>query len=149
KHPTMYISQDNQVSFTKPSGAAYNALSGNVIFVLDGRSTVDGLTDAYHVERQPRTAVGVTQDGKTLLLIVVDGRQPNYRAGATMREISAIAIKYGADEAINLDGGGSTTLVAESATGSPMVLDSPIDNRIPGRERAVANHLGVYASKQR
>ncbi len=146
-HPTLYISKDNVVSFDKPDGEIYNAISGNVIFVQQGKSTIDNLTDLYHVDRHPRTTIGLTEDGKTLLLIVVDGRQPNYSEGASMKELSAIAIQYGAYTALNLDGGGSTTMVMEDATGAPLVLNSPIDNYIPGRERPVANHLGVYASK--
>ena len=46
-------------------------------------------------------------------------------------------------DAIELDGGGSATLVTEGEDGQPEVLSSPIHQRIPGRERPVANHLGV------
>ena len=53
----------------------------------------------------------------------------------------------GADYAMNLDGGGSSTMVVEGADGKPRVLNSPIDNHIPGRERPVANHLGFYIGK--
>jgi hypothetical protein len=146
-HPTLYISKNNEVSFTKPAAGIYNAISGNVVFVNEGESTIDNLTDPYHTDRHPRTAVGLTQDGKTLLLMLVDGRQPNYSEGASMKELSSIAIQYGAYTAINLDGGGSTTLAMENFSGLPLVLNSPIDNYIPGRERPVANHLGVYASR--
>src|SRR5262249_14929207 len=134
-HPTMYISQDNGVRFDNPNGEIYNAISGNVLLVVEGKSTIDNLTDPYHTERHPRTAVGLTQDGNTLLLFVVDGRQPNYSEGATIKELTAVAIQYGAYSALNLDGGGSSTLVVESTSGIPVVLNSPIDNYIPGRER--------------
>jgi hypothetical protein len=146
-HPTLYISKDNMVSFSKSESDIYNAVSGNVILVQEGKSTVENLTDPYHTDRHPRTAVGLTQDGKTLLLILVDGRQPNYSEGASMIEMSSVAIQYGAYTALNLDGGGSSTLVMENSSGAPLVLNSPIDNYIPGRERPVANHLGIYASK--
>jgi len=136
-HPTLYISKDNVVSFDKPDGEIYNAISGNVIFVQQGKSTIDNLTDLYHVESASANDNWLTEDGKTLLLIVVDGRQPNYSEGASMKELSAIAIQYGAYTALNLDGGGSTTMVMEDATGAPLVLNSPIDNYIPGRERPV------------
>jgi hypothetical protein len=43
-----------------------------------------------------------------------------------------------------LDGGGSSTMVFEEDNGEPVILNSPIDNYIPGRERPVANHFGVY-----
>lgn len=78
---------------------------------------------------------------------VVDGRQPNYSEGVTLEELALLLREYGAHDAMNLDGGGSTTLVMEGDNGQPVLLNSPIDSRIPGRERAVANHLGIFASK--
>jgi hypothetical protein len=45
---------------------------------------------------------------------------------------------------MNLDGGGSSTLVIEGEDGQPVILNSPIDHYIPGTERPVANHLGIY-----
>ena len=80
-----------------------------------------------------------------MLLVVVDGRQPNYSEGVTLVELTEIVAGYGGDTALNLDGGGSTALIARGRTGQPIQLNSPIDNRIPGRERPVANHLGIYA----
>jgi exopolysaccharide biosynthesis protein len=63
-----------------------------------------------------------------------------------MAELRQIAAQYGGYSAIALDGGGSTTLVAQDNAGRPLVLNSPIDNHFAGRERPVANHLGVYAA---
>jgi hypothetical protein len=48
---------------------------------------------------------------------------------------------------MNMDGGGSSTLVIENERGKSEVLNSPIDSHIPGRERPVANHLGVYVEQ--
>ncbi len=80
------------------------------------------------------------------LIFVVDGRQPNYSEGIPLPELAEIAIKHGADIALNLDGGGSSTLVKEGADGEAVVLNSPIHLRVPpGRERPVANHLGIFA----
>jgi exopolysaccharide biosynthesis protein len=53
----------------------------------------------------------------------------------------------GAYYAMSLDGGGSSTLVTEDNDGKPRILNSPIDNYIPGRERPVGNHLGIYLNK--
>jgi exopolysaccharide biosynthesis protein len=64
----------------------------------------------------------------------------------TLAELAEIVIGYGGDTALNLDGGGSTTLVVEGKSGKPVRLNSSIDNRIPGRERPVANHLGIYGA---
>jgi hypothetical protein len=46
---------------------------------------------------------------------------------------------------MNLDGGGSSTLVRQGTGGRPLALNSPIDLQIPGRQRYVGNHLGIYA----
>jgi hypothetical protein len=62
--------------------------------------------------------------------------------------LSDIILAYGGYTALNLDGGGSTTLVMEGASGEPVLLNSPIDNRIPGRERPVGSHLGVFALRE-
>jgi exopolysaccharide biosynthesis protein len=94
--------------------------------------------------RHPRTAVGLDERSETLLLVVVDGRQPRYSQGAEMDELAKILIGSGAFAAMNLDGGGSSTLVARNAEGRVELLNRPIADRVPGRERPIANHLGVY-----
>jgi Phosphodiester glycosidase len=146
--PIMYISEDNKIGLNTPIGDVYNAISGNVIFVEHGKLTTDeSLMQPYHLDPHPRTAAGLTADGRTLILVVVDGRQPNYSEGITIPELAYVMTKYGADTALNLDGGGSSTLVVQGPAGRPVDLNSPIDNRIPGRERPVANHLGIYARR--
>jgi exopolysaccharide biosynthesis protein len=64
--------------------------------------------------------------------------------GASMSELADIMLFYGSFTALNLDGGGSSTLIIEQ-NGEPQLLNSPIHNYIPYRERPIANHLGVYA----
>jgi Phosphodiester glycosidase/SPOR domain len=63
----------------------------------------------FGVRRNPRTMAGVTPGG-VLLLVAVDGRKPGYSVGASFREEAAIMDSLGAEEAVNLDGGGSTTM---------------------------------------
>lgn len=92
----------------------------------------------------PRTAVGINKNGRYLILIVVDGRQPFYSEGATFPELAQLMLDQGAHFAMSLDGGGSSTMVVEGRNSKPVILNSPIDNYIPGRERPVANHLGIY-----
>ncbi|MFL7790590.1 MAG: phosphodiester glycosidase family protein [Anaerolineae bacterium] len=115
------------------------ALAGSQILVENGESVVE--QDAG--KPNPRTAVAVDEEGKTLWLIVVDGRQRGYSEGVTLEELAGIAVGFGADRALNLDGGGSSTLVIADG-GGPRALNSPIHTRIPTRQRPVANHLGVY-----
>jgi exopolysaccharide biosynthesis protein len=94
---------------------------------------------------QPRTAIGVDKRGKYLYLVVIDGRLPGYSKGATLTELANFLIELGAHFAINLDGGGSSTLVAARENGSAKTLNMPVHGRIPGIQRPVGNHLGVYA----
>jgi exopolysaccharide biosynthesis protein len=95
-------------------------------------------------EVEPRTAVGINRNGRYLYLVVVDGRQPLYSEGATFTELAELLIAQGAYAAMSLDGGGSSTMVVEGDNGSPRILNSPIDHYIPGTERPVGTHLGIY-----
>jgi exopolysaccharide biosynthesis protein len=91
--------------------------------------------------RHPRTLVGVAAGGRRLLLMTIDGRQEGYSAGTTNRETARIALALGATEAINLDGGGSTTMVVARPTSDSVryeVVNKPSD---PQGERPVGNAL--------
>jgi hypothetical protein len=143
--PTLYLSRDNRASFKEPVGEVYNAISGNTLIVQEGEVVDQLLSHSYHSTLHPRTAIALDRDARRLVIVAVDGRQPNYSEGVTLAELAEIILAYGGSTALNLDGGGSTTLVAEGASGGPVLLNSPIDNRIPGRERPVGNHLGIYA----
>ena len=138
--PTLYISRRNALSFNRRPGNVYNAISGDRMLVEQGQ-VVDGLDDQ---ELDPRSAVGLNKNGRYLILIVVDGRQPFYSDGATFTKLAELLIAQGAHSAMSLDGGGSSTLVMAGENGEPVILNSPIDNYIPGRERPVANHLGIF-----
>jgi hypothetical protein len=92
----------------------------------------------------PRTALGVSPDGRRLWLVVVDGRQPGWSEGATHDELAALFRELGARDAMSLDGGGSAAMAARGPFG-PVLLSRPIHTGVPGRERPVANHLGVFS----
>lgn len=94
--------------------------------------------------RHPRTAAGVSKDGRYLYLAVFDGRQPGYSAGATTQEVGEWMKHFGAWDAVNLDGGGSSAMVVEQGDGS-RALNRPIHKGVPGQQRPVANHFGVFA----
>ena len=138
--PTLYFGRKNDLTFNIQPEKIYNALSGDRMLVFRGEPVV-GLSDDV---LDPRTAIGMDKNGRHLILIVVDGRQPFYSMGATFTELADLLIEYGAYEGMNLDGGGSSTMVIEGKIDEPIILNSPIDNYIPGRERPVANHLGIY-----
>lgn len=124
----------------------FNAVSGTEMLVTNGRRGADLEAEETRREPHPRTAVALDAAKEQLLLVVIDGRQPNYSAGATLTELAEIIMEQGGHDALNLDGGGSSTLVIEGTDGLPEILNSPVHRRIPpGRERPVANHLGVRA----
>lgn len=119
-------------------GATRLAIGGSEILLHEGRiqTTDDG-------ELHPRTGVGFDADTGEVLLLVVDGRQDASR-GYTLLELARMLKKLGAEEALNLDGGGSSELIARRPSGRVKVASSPSD----GHERQVANGL-VLVSKRR
>ena len=95
----------------------------------------------------PRSAIGLSSNGRLLVFMVVDGRQPGYSEGVTFAELADLLASFGAYTGINMDGGGSSALVIRGIDKKPRVLNSPIDQGIPGKQRAVANHLGIFIWK--
>jgi GH25 family lysozyme M1 (1,4-beta-N-acetylmuramidase)/uncharacterized protein YgiM (DUF1202 family) len=141
--PIMYINRNNEVTFNKPKGAIYNAVSGDRMLVEKGKR-IENL-ESQSVE--PRSAAGVNSNGRWLFLVVIDGRQPGYSEGATFPDLADFLISLGVYYGLNLDGGGSSAIVIEGALGEPFVLNSPIEGNIPGNESAVSNHLGFWIKK--
>ena len=92
--------------------------------------------------RHPRTAVGLTEN-KHLILLVVDGRQTN-RDGFSCRELTRFMVKwFNPQYALNLDGGGSTAMCVEGQGDSRNVVNSPIQDGEPGKERARDTHIVI------
>jgi exopolysaccharide biosynthesis protein len=121
------------------AGEIREAVAGGPRLLTDGRVTIalteEGFDAAFSTTRHPRTAVGVTDDGK-ILLVTVDGRQKALSRGVSLPELAALLLRLGAREAVNLDGGGSTAMV---------VRDSVVDSPSEGKERPVADALLVFA----
>ena len=107
---------------------------GGVPELLVGGVTIDDYPGwSFCAVRHPRTALGLSEDRRTLILVTVDGRSSESE-GMTCPELAALMAELGAHDAINLDGGGSTAMVMGGA-----VVNQPSD----GSERVVGNHLGV------
>ena len=140
--PTMYITRQGDPSFNNRPNRVWTAISGNQMLVTKGEA-LSGLDNSA---LEPRTAIGINQNGRYLYLVVVDGRQPFYSEGATFAELAELLVEQGAYIAMSLDGGGSSTMVIEGEDGQPVVLNSPVDNYMPRRERPVANHFGVFVN---
>jgi exopolysaccharide biosynthesis protein len=128
---------------TCPQGTM-NAVTGYEMLVSNGKPTSEIFT-SQDDKPYPRVAVGVDRTGEKLWLIVIDGKQPLYSEGLTKVELSQLIAELGIDRAINLDGGGSTTLVMATENGAK-VLNAPIHGKLPMNERPVANQIGFYTS---
>jgi hypothetical protein len=141
--PTLYITRKGALEFNRPPNKIFHSISGDRMLVQSGR-IIDDLND---VKLHPRTAIGLNRNGRWVYIVVVDGRQPFYSNGATYQQLAEILQDLGAFNAMALDGGGSSTMVIQGENGEPVVLNSPIDNYIPGRQRPVANHLGIFLTR--
>lgn len=116
-------------------GAGPALLRGGAVRI---NAAANGVGAASADARHPRTVAGVKADG-TLLLVVFDGRSAR-SAGVTLREAAEILRELGAVEGLNLDGGGSSTMVVGGE-----VVNRPSDSGAPGgrRQRKVADAIAV------
>lgn len=133
-----------------------NSVGGTPVLVREGRSWVAPSGDSFVSGRHPRTVVGWTT-ATDVLLVTVDGRQPGHSLGLTLPETADVMVALGAVEALNLDGGGSTTLAVGGAIanqpsdvlvrrrGSEVVVHSPAagDAVLAHVERPVVSALAI------
>lgn len=127
-----------------PDGTEEAVSAGPRLLAAGKLQSFEGNDLKYANDRHPRTAIGLAADRKTAWMVVVDGRQKDLSMGASLQEMTQIFQRLGAADALNLDGGGSTTMVVADHDGA-RVLNSPIHTGVPGRERPSANHLGIHA----
>ncbi|MBN1230986.1 MAG: phosphodiester glycosidase family protein [Anaerolineales bacterium] len=144
EEPTLYLYENNKASINDLIGKTYNAISGTDLLIKNGVV----VSDLKNSTAQPRTAVALDRPGRRIIIVIVDGRQPGYSEGATLAEMASLLLENQGYTGMNLDGGGSTTLVISDADGNPQVLNSPVHTGVPGTERPVANHLGFFAKKK-
>ncbi|MFK0294119.1 phosphodiester glycosidase family protein [Streptomyces sp. NPDC090442] len=89
-----------------------------------------------------RTSAGIAHHGRTLLLMALDGEKGLHQTGLTVRELADLMARLGARDALDLDGGGSSTFVTRDQHDEEQVRNHPTD----GRERRVANAVGVFST---
>jgi hypothetical protein len=118
------------------------AVSGNEVMLFDGQPMAQAMASDAD-KPYPRMVFAHDRSGKKLWVIAVDGKQPAYSEGIQIKELVPFLQQLGADRAINLDGGGSTTMVTATPQGTKR-LNAPIQNKIPMTERPVANHIGFF-----
>ncbi|MGE4285089.1 MAG: phosphodiester glycosidase family protein [Phycisphaerae bacterium] len=140
----MMITKDNKVSFSRCDSDempalmknAYNAVTGGPVLLKKGTNLIEEPDDAV---RHPRTAAGTSKDGRYLYFVVIDGRQKGYSDGANLKETAEWLLKIGAYDGINLDGGGSSSLVWIGEEETPVTLNKPSG----GAQRLVGNNIGI------
>jgi hypothetical protein len=110
----------------------------------------DGEIRAERDFRAPRSAVGISADGRSVILLVADGRQPRRSVGLTAYETAAWLRFFGASEGLLLDGGSSSALAVREperpSESAVRLLNRPTSPLIPGVEGAVANQIAVFAN---
>lgn len=135
------------------------AIGGVPMLVKDGRKITSvsipaELTPTDLPPANPRTCIGYRADG-TIILLTIDGRQ-TFSAGADLEETAEIMLGLRCVGAINLDGGGSTTMVAHTGQSGSMpgtasnqffAVNIPVDRNLPGTQRAVGSAV-VVRSRQ-
>jgi phosphatidylinositol-3-phosphatase len=143
----LLLAQDNRAvvqtvtSGTLPVGV-FNAVSGGPLLLLNGVDQFDPATDANPPLVAPRTAAGLSPDGRYLYLLTIDGVEGQGR-GAGFYDVAEWLLRIGAVNGFNLDGGGSTTMAMQRPDlGGAEILNSPREICV---QRYVGALLGVRA----
>ena len=154
--PALNIDLQNHVSIVHPGDSReslWNTVSGSAQIVTEGRKTIPGYlptgpltpggplsysnANSWYERVNARTAIGFTRDGRTVVLLTVDWM--------TVGEVADLLIRdYGVWEALNLDGGGSTSLAMEDAETHFRTLIRTNQDSPPGRD--VGSSLAVFAT---
>ncbi|WP_454850301.1 phosphodiester glycosidase family protein [Promicromonospora soli] len=131
---------DLEYGLREDAGDVAVAIGGGVEDPLLEDGEVTSATGDHVELRHPRTAVGFDESGTRAYFVVVDGRQ-SHSIGMNLYELGELMAQLGADDAINLDGGGSSEMVARlPGDAGTTILNSPSD----GYERSDANGLGLF-----
>ena len=133
---------------TCPADFTDGVAAGPRLLAAGEKRSFAGFDRNYAVSVHPRTAIGVSENRQRAWVVVVDGRQAGYSAGASLEQLTDIFLDLGAVDAINLDGGGSSTLAHAPASGGAILLNRPIHTNVAGRERPVPNHIFLLPAER-
>jgi hypothetical protein len=157
--PSLLIDADNQASIQittaeTPTAKITTAVSGFSLCLSDGVAQPSG------ADLHPRTGLGLSSDSRFLFFMIIDGRRKSSQ-GATTHELGDLLRQAGADDAINMDGGGSSTLawwndvspehdkcrLINQPVGNGLRFETPAAEKLyQPSERANGNNLGIYYS---
>jgi hypothetical protein len=155
--PSLLIDADNQASIQittaeTPTAKIMTAVSGFSLCLSDGVAQPSG------ADLHPRTGLGLSPDSRFLFFMIIDGRRKSSQ-GATTHELGELLRQAGADDAINMDGGGSSTLawwnevspeqdkcrLINQPVGNGLRFETPAAEKLyQPSERANGNNLGIY-----
>ena len=128
----------------------FNAVSGLYPLLSNGVNIAyaytNALSDTIH-QRQPRTAFGLSEDNRYLILMTIDGRQ-ELSVGSLDWETADFMLLFGGWNAMNMDGGGSTTLVKVNECGEPVDINQNSFQFAvgrPGSQRSIGCNFGAQA----
>jgi exopolysaccharide biosynthesis protein len=120
----------------------YAALGAGPLLLKNQTNQIHNVSEYFNLTmRAPRTAIAKTI-ADTVFLVVVDGRQPDWSAGVTLEELAIYLLSKDVTDALNLDGGGSSTLIIHDK-----ITNRPSDEAMPGvagTERAIANVVALF-----
>lgn len=117
---------------------AYQSVGGTPILLRDGKRWFGDAATGFVRGRHPRTVVGWNEEGR-VWLVAVDGRQPDHSRGMSLAEAADLLLELGATDAVNLDGGGTTTFAVDGEVvnrpsdrmverdGSEMLVTAPVE----------------------
>jgi len=146
---TLFVSEENDVTFFDRPSAVWDAVTGFTLLVRDG-NIYSGLTNCDpsicpgdcgsrgYCTIRSRTTIGHTEADNTFIIVVVEGDGSSSTQGASILDLANIMDRCGADNAVNMDGGGSSTLSAREPNS---VGRYNLNRRFA--ERVVANHLAI------
>jgi hypothetical protein len=130
---------DETAAPTKPGWQAMDFIVGGMPALFLNRRVIfesnsEKMREGFDTERHPRTAIGLRPDG-TWVFVIVDGRQPELSVGMSLKELTQVLFSLGCVDALNLDGGGSSTLFYRG-----QVVNSPSDTT---KERPVSDAIVI------
>lgn len=146
--PAVMLFTTNKQAFYIPNNSPatntagiYTAVAGNYALLINGVNQ----RAATPNDLDPRTALGLSADRRYLFLQAIDGRQTGWSDGADFHDAGEWLKRFGAADAINLDGGGSTTMVQADCQGKGFRLNRSSFVAAYGRERNIGQNFGVAA----
>lgn len=135
---TLFVPNNNPPVGTE---GMFTAISGDRTLLTNGVVSQNPNPN----DRDPRSAIGISEDRRYLYLMTLDGRQAGWSDGADWYSTALWLQRFGAFEGINIDGGGSTTMAMADCQGKAVRLNRSSFVAAYGRERIIGHNFGVFA----